>query len=193
MTDQPSTDPQPQPRGVFLWEASGAAFMILAGSALHFVFDWTGGWPPVAVIAAVNESIWEHLKLAFWPGIAWALLSPKGVRLPLRARLAGKGFGLLVAAVLIVAIFRGYTAILHHNILLLDIATFAFAVLAGQLVSAWLSMRAAAHRGTLILGAALLLAQLAAFASLTYVPPEHSLFLDSRNGLAGIPPAGDAP
>ena len=50
------------------WELASAAFMVLAGSGLHFAFDWSAGWPPLALIAAVNESIWEHLKLAFWPG-----------------------------------------------------------------------------------------------------------------------------
>ena len=36
-------------------EAIGAAFMILSGSALHFLFEWSSNWQPLALIAAVNE------------------------------------------------------------------------------------------------------------------------------------------
>ena len=48
---------------ILRWELIGIVVIILAGSALHFVFEWTRYWPPEAVIAAVNESTWEHLKL----------------------------------------------------------------------------------------------------------------------------------
>lgn len=44
-------------------------FLIVAalGTLLHFVYDWTGESPVAAVFSAVNESVWEHLKLLFWP------------------------------------------------------------------------------------------------------------------------------
>lgn len=47
-----------QSRTILCWEIIGAIFIIFAGSALHFVFGWVGGWRPVALIAAVNESVW---------------------------------------------------------------------------------------------------------------------------------------
>lgn len=50
-------------------ESIGAIMMILFGSGLHFAFVLLGSWAPVALVAAVNESIWEHLKLAFWTGL----------------------------------------------------------------------------------------------------------------------------
>lgn len=42
---------------------------IAAGSGLHFLYDL---WPNAltAVFAPVNESVWEHLKLLFWPFLA---------------------------------------------------------------------------------------------------------------------------
>ena len=40
-----------------------------AGAALHFLYDL---WPNAltAILAPVNESVWEHLKLLFWPFLA---------------------------------------------------------------------------------------------------------------------------
>jgi hypothetical protein len=56
------------------WELVGIAAIFLTGSALHSVFDWTGHWRPIAWFAAVNESVWEHFKLAFWPGVLTVLI-----------------------------------------------------------------------------------------------------------------------
>jgi len=173
---------------ILRWEITGAIFIIVVGSALHFVFSWTGGWRPVAVIGAVNESIWEHLKLAFWPGLLWALLPRKGLGLPLLERLAAKGFTLILTAVLIVTIFTGYTAILGRNLLLLDIGTFVLAVLIGQIVSAVLGICGIPRSALLVLGLSLVIIQFTAYAFLTYYPPDLWLFVDSRNGLRGIPP-----
>ena len=89
---------------IFRVELIGAAFMIAAGSVLHFAFDWLGGWYPLALVAAVNESIWEHLKLAFWPGVAWGVLIRPPEEFSRLDVLAAKGFSLLATAALIVVI-----------------------------------------------------------------------------------------
>ena len=39
-----------RPRAILPWEITGAIFIIVVGLALHFVFSWTGGWCPIAVI-----------------------------------------------------------------------------------------------------------------------------------------------
>lgn len=36
------------------------------GSAMHFFYDWLP-IPLVGLFAPINESVWEHLKLLFWP------------------------------------------------------------------------------------------------------------------------------
>ena len=48
-----------------------AAFVLtaLAGSALHFAYELCP-MPLVGLFAPVNESVWEHLKLLFWPFLA---------------------------------------------------------------------------------------------------------------------------
>ena len=43
----------------------------LVGSALHFLYDlWPNGL--TALISPINESVWEHFKLLFWPTLAAA-------------------------------------------------------------------------------------------------------------------------
>jgi hypothetical protein len=174
-------------RSIIQWELLGAVFIIVVGSTLHFAFGWTGGWRPVALIAAVNESIWEHLKLTFWPGLIWGLLPQKHRESTLLERLAVKGFGLILMATLIVVTFAGYTAILGDNLLILDIGTFVFAVLAGQGLSAVLSIHRLSGSILLPVGLCLLISQFAAYSLLTYFPPDFWLFVEAGSGTRGIP------
>ena len=54
------------------WQIGGFVFVGALGTLLHFVFDWSGGNVAAALFSAVNESIWEHMKLLFYPMILFA-------------------------------------------------------------------------------------------------------------------------
>jgi uncharacterized protein DUF6512 len=170
------------------WDLLGISFIILVGTALHFAFAWSGYWKPMALVAPVNESVWEHFKLAFWPALLWAFLENAMRELNARAFWSAKGYALLATPILIAVIFYGYTAVLEQNIFALDIATFVIAVVATQLASAQL-LKANIHtRWGHSIGISLLLCQIAAYSTFTYYPPPVGLFEDGRNGTRGIPP-----
>jgi hypothetical protein len=46
----------------------------LVGSLLHFSYEWSGKHPIVAIFSAVNDSYWEHIKIAFWPVLVLQLV-----------------------------------------------------------------------------------------------------------------------
>ena len=52
----------------------GFAVTSLAGTLLHFLYDWTGGSALIAPFSGVNESTWEHMKLLFWPMFIFSLI-----------------------------------------------------------------------------------------------------------------------
>ena len=56
------------------WHIIGAAFTAFIGTLLHFAYEWSGFNPVFAVFGAVNESVWEHLKLLFFPMSVWILI-----------------------------------------------------------------------------------------------------------------------
>lgn len=53
----------------------------LVGSALHFLYDL---WPNAltALVSPVNESVWEHFKLLFWPTLAAAFVLTRRAERP---------------------------------------------------------------------------------------------------------------
>ena len=70
---------------------------VLGGAALHFLYDvWPN--PLTAVLAPVNESVWEHLKLLYWPFLAAAFVLGRGRRKRPLVRAAGGAAGRALAA-----------------------------------------------------------------------------------------------
>ena len=47
----------------------------IIGTLLHFLYEFSGKNFLVAIFSAVNESVWEHLKLSFYP-LALLMLVP---------------------------------------------------------------------------------------------------------------------
>ena len=41
--------------------------VVVLGCLNHFIYEWTGESPISALFCPVNESVWEHLKLLFFP------------------------------------------------------------------------------------------------------------------------------
>ena len=175
---------------VFRWELWGILFIVLFGSLLHFTFEFSGGWMPLGVISAVNESVWEHLKLAFWPAVFWTIIEFFFVQKPARNTSPGfifaKAIGAYIMPLVIVAIFYSYTALTGHSILAIDLSSFVIAVVTGQVISykAWSSLRLSG--GFNLLGLAMLVIGGLLFAIFTFYPPGAGIFQDPVTGGYGI-------
>lgn len=171
---------------IFSWEIAGSVIISLSGSLLHFAFDVLGTWPPVALFAAVNESVWEHLKLAFWPSLTYALIEWRVFRGEKKGFWTAKTMGIVSMPAIIVSGFYGYTTIAGRNMLWADISLFIAAVFIGQMISARLMRRHSFPPPIKILMMALMASMIVAFSLLTYFPPHTSLFREPRTGQYGI-------
>jgi len=173
-------------KSILRWELGGIVFIVVLGTVLHFVFDWSGRWIPLASIAAVNESVWEHLKLGFWPALAYAALEYGRFGRSANNFALAKTVGIYVIPITIVVLYYVYTAILGRGLLAVDIAIFVVAVIAGQLVSYRL-LAASPVSERLNRFAPIALAVLAVILVLfTFWPPQFPLFRDSVTGGYGI-------
>jgi membrane-bound acyltransferase YfiQ involved in biofilm formation len=173
-------------RRILFYESAGIVFIIVFGSILHFTFEWSGSQAIVGVFSAVNESVWEHLKLGFWPAIVFALIEFKYLKKAPNNFVFAKTVGIYLIPVIIMVLFYSYTAILGESILVIDILTFVIAVIVGQLVSYRLltgkTLPYNLDRVSLI---ALLLLGLA-FVLFTFYPPQLPMFQDPITGEYGI-------
>ena len=56
------------------WQGCGFVFAMLAGTGLHYLYDWFGAAAWSLPFTGVNESTWEHMKLLFWPMFFFAVI-----------------------------------------------------------------------------------------------------------------------
>ena len=158
-------------------ELVGIPFVILVGSILHFVYEWTGNSAWSAVFAATNESTWEHLKLAFWPMLIWAVFGMLVLvyhrrRIPI-AKAAGVvcTLGAIVVGAWLIEISIGHS-------LPVDILLFACSVAAGQTLSYLILIKNFVARDWWWLAGSVWGILIAAFIYFSFWPPHLPLFQD---------------
>ncbi len=169
------------------WEITGIVLIIGFGTTLHFWFEWTDYWRPMALIAAVNESTWEHFKMAFWPALIFALIEYPFLKNETNNFLVAKFAGLFSMPVITMILFYGYTSLTGTHLLWADVIVFILSVIGGQ----WVSLKILSKTepmNTLVKNAALagLILMVLAFSLFSYYPLQNFIFAHPETGEYGI-------
>lgn len=167
------------------WEMIGVPVIAIVGSLLHFCYKWSGESPLSALFCAVNESVWEHMKIAFWAFFFYAVLELILFRERPGNFLLAKTVGLYLLSVTIPIIFYTYTAILGKHVLWLDILLFILAIFVGQWVS-WRILSSAPKPLWNQLAVVPLIVLILAYLTFTFLTPQVKLFQDPQTGGYGL-------
>ena len=162
-------------------------FSLILGTLLHFTYVWSGKNLFVGSFSAVNESVWEHLKLVFYPMLIATIIEYFFVKDVANNYIEAKAIGIFTAMAFIVVIFFTYSGIIGTSIILIDILIFILSIILGEYVTYRLMRRedestVATESLAIIILAFLLLS----FVIFTYLPPEVNLFRDVTTGIYGI-------
>lgn len=144
-----------------------------AGVLLHFLFSWLPN-PVTALVSPVRESVWEHVKLLYFPLLAAALLLGRG----------GNGMGRtpwLLSLTAVCAILLGVGYLYHITLrgesLYVDLALYFVLLAVGFLLPRvlwplceWPGTDKAAVALAALLGALIVW--------FTFFPPDTALFAD---------------
>ena len=103
-------------------------FIAAAGTLNHFLYEWTGS-PFAAFFCPVNESVWEHLKLLFFPFLFWSLWNYIRKKPDASSYFFYHFLAIICGMLSILVLFYTYTGIIGKNFLLLDILTFLLGIL----------------------------------------------------------------
>ena len=96
-------------KSIFCWQVAGIIFTIALGVLLHFLFDMTNQNVIAALVSAVNESIWEHMKLLFYPMFLFAIIESKFFEQEYEQFWCVKLKGILLGLLLIPVFYYTYT------------------------------------------------------------------------------------
>ena len=169
------------------WELIGIAVISVLGSALHFAFDWSGEWPPIGVIAAVNESVFEHLKLTFWPTVFYAAITYRLLKNTTNNFIVAKTAAVYAMPVAIIVFFYAYTTITGTENLIVDIVIFIVAVALGQLASYRILTISRLPSSFSWLALTFLIILAVIYGLFTFYTPHVPFFMDAESGIYGIP------
>ena len=168
------------------WAGLGVVFVFFVGSAVHSLYHAIGEPLVLAWALPVNESPWEHLKMAYLPTIAWGVLGLATFDLDRERLPLAVGSAIVTMMALVLGIFYSYTVVLGTNVLLLDALTFLIAAIGGMWVALVVLDGAGAVRDPRLAGSILVVMVGLVFATFTFYPPHLPPFLDSLSGTYGV-------
>lgn len=163
---------------------AGFIFTSIVGTLLHFLFDLTGGNWAAGLVSAVNESIWEHMKLIYVPMVIFAVIEWKFTGKDICGFWCVKLRGILLALILIPVLYYAYTGILGISADWFNIAIFFIAAGAAYRYEAKAERRPCGMGNKAAVGIILLIGLI--FAVLTFFPPHIPLFRDPITGTYGF-------
>lgn len=92
----------------------------------------------IGYFSPVNESVWEHLKLVFFPMIIWSSIEYLIIGKIFENFIVSKTIGILSSIIFIIVSFYTYSGIVGSHIFIIDILIFVFSIIIGELIAYYL-------------------------------------------------------
>lgn len=167
-----------------LWSVVGFTFVSVAGTLLHFVYEWSGEPVLLAPFCAVNESIWEHMKLLYYPMLAFFFIEWRFRNGKTPAFFCSYLFGTLAGIVLIPILYYTYTGALGIFSDAVNIGIFFVSAAAAFFCIRYLESRLSGRFSSACVAFLILIG--AVFAVFTFFPVKIPIFRDPVTGGYGI-------
>lgn len=154
---------------------AGIIFVLITGTLAHFFYEWTGNNFIIGLFVPVNESVWEHMKLLFFPMLIYSFAVVLKLKKDNPCIISAFCFGILLGTILIPLFFYTYTSILGRNIFALDVGTFVLSTIIAFYSVYRLTLSCKLKAYTLLL-CALVAVLFICFLVFSYHPPELPIF-----------------
>lgn len=107
----------------------GIIFVLITGTLSHFVYEWSDNNTLAGFLFPINESVWEHMKLVFFPMLLYSFYMIAKLDSDFPCIAATTMFGVLLGTFLVPILFYTYSGILGYTTRFFDIGTFVVSVL----------------------------------------------------------------
>lgn len=155
----------------------GIPILFAIGSIFHFIYEWSGNNFLVGLIAPINESIWEHLKLVLLPMILyWTFYSLITPSINKEKWYFSLFISIITAMLTIVSFYYVYTGAFGIESLVLDIFSLALGISVGHLLGAHFYKYG--FSVPIFISLSLLVILFTIFATFTITPPNLPIFMN---------------
>ena len=158
----------------------GLVVISILSIPLHFTYEWLGKLAVVGMFTPINESIWEHLKLVYWPmllwwGIGYLIFREKKQLSPIKW-LTAATVSVILTMVIIVGWYYTWTSGIGISNTVIDVGSLFIAVPIAQFVAIHVYRVVQTRRVYQILSMILWLLFAAMFIYFTFVTPDMPIF-----------------
>lgn len=168
----------------------GIPLICILGVINHFVFDVIYNVPLVGIFFPTNESVWEHLKLSFYPIILIWIIG----HFKFRKKLEYDPRRWFIAMVFTAVVSVIFTIVMHYTAEgifgklkpVVDITIFILSIAFSQNFGLWYYKNAHYSEQRYYFSIFLLVLFFTAFILFTYYPPKIPLFYDTLNKKYGM-------
>lgn len=175
------------PKAWILW---GIPVLWIMGFIFHSMYDYTGKILFIGLFCPVNESVWEHLKLTFYPilfwfGIGYIILS-KSCKIDSTKWLICTVISIFISSLFVIAFYYSYTGALGIASIILDIMSLIIGIFLAQIICVHIYKYGKGHNVSFYISLILLGVLIVIFTYYTFSPPKFPMFRDSLSGKYGI-------
>ena len=165
-------------KAIPIWQTAGFVFTGIVGTFLHFLFEITGENVVAGIFSAVNESIWEHIKLLYYPMLVFAAVQYRFLGKEYKSFWCVKLIGMLAGLVIIPVVYYTYTGILGKSADWFNVTIFFIAAATAYWLETKLFQKGFTCRLNEKIAIAFLFLLGILFTVLTFFPPHIPLFQD---------------
>lgn len=158
-----------------LWDILLFILLGLLGPLLHYAAHPLVTFPILKGFLPINESIWEHLKLLFYPAAGVAIMRRLSLGKLQHGILTTFAEAILIAITVMVSGFYTYSGILGTHHFLIDIVLF---YLCSLILTIYVNKRASRQKKSSLPGLLVLLLLTGCFLFFSYNLPDIGLFHD---------------
>lgn len=167
-------------KSLLWWSVVGFVVTGVAGTVLHFVYDLSNHNIIIGLFSAINESVWEHMKLLFFPTALFSFVKSIYLKKEYQNFWYSQLKGICKGLITIPTIYYFYTGIFGINVDWFNITIF-FVATAVTYITEWRTLKKdkkgffSEKISIAIMGAIAML-----FFAFTFVPPQIPIFEDPQ-------------
>lgn len=158
----------------------------IIGTLLHFTYELSNENIFLAIVSAVNESVWEHLKIAVMPMFLWMFIEFITLKFRRENLWSSLLIKLFTTIAFITVSYYLYTSILGTHNLWIDMSIFYIAILLAQI----LGYKEVTAKNINVkyeeISKYLVIIIFVMFVVFTFIPPKIDIFRDEVTSTYGV-------
>lgn len=164
----------------------GSVVIVILGFIFHELYEFTGNNFIVGLLAPVNESKWEHWKIAFLPVLLTSLFEYPYIKDYVNNYIFAKAIGILAFFATTFGIIELYELLIGEGDMWLHIISYIIGAIVSQIVSYYIMTKTKPSKELDQYGIIILIVIFVLFIVFTIKPPKTDYFRDSIDGTYGI-------